>query len=236
MFAEIGNGHYIAATSWGVLLDYLSASIPLAGEIDCRGDIVQLQGLCRTMDEETFLPLRGDEVTNLDMAQRYINFSDLAFAILIEAVDKGFCSREGIRERNYRYGPGAFFRIGNYKPWIGFGARSWLRLGASPIWIIFLPLPENPTSVISERLVGFRTCIPQRCYDGYGRNDGRLLIPVLLRTGVDKKDIIKDAVDQIGELMAKLGVQISLITPPIPNQTDEIDEDPEYNPESETNE
>ena len=57
-----------------------------------------------------------------------------------------------------------------------------------------------------------------------------------LRTGVDKKDIIKDAVDQIGELMAKLGVQISLITPPIPNQTDEIDEDPEYNPESETNE
>jgi len=202
IFADIGGRQSIAATSWGTLLDTLSTAASAAMETDCRNDIAQLQGLCGAMDQEEILPLRGDELTNLEMARRLINFSDLAIAIVDEAVSKGWCSREGVNETNYRHGSGARIRIGNYTPWLGFDAKSWLRLGVSPIWVYFYPPPLNPTAEIREKLFKFRASSPQRCFDS-GRG---LLVPIFLRTGVEKVFVVKDAVEQIANLVKELGV------------------------------
>ena len=43
--AEIRERHYLAATSWSVLLDALSTAAASASEIDSRNDIAQLVGL-----------------------------------------------------------------------------------------------------------------------------------------------------------------------------------------------
>ena len=200
--ADIGGEHYIAATSWKVLLDALSAETPINEETDCRSDIAQLQGLCRRMDEEVFLPLSGDELTNLGMARRFINFADLALDIVNVAASQGLCDRDGVRETNYRHGSGARIRIGKYTPWVGFDAKSWLRLGISPIWVFFYPPPLNPTFEIRERLVKFRTGTAQPIYDS---NNG-LLVPIVLLAGVDKQHVIDHAVGQIRKLRNELGV------------------------------
>ena len=199
--ADIGGGHHLAATSWGVLLDALSIAATSAGETDTCNDITQLQGLCRRMDEESFLPLSGDELTNLGMARRIINLSDLPFDIVNEAVSRGLCSRKGVRETNYRYGSGANMRIGKYTSWVGFDVLAWRRWGASPIWVSF-----PPGALIAEvrnKLVRFHTATTQRFFDF---ESGWAAVPIFLTTGVEKHNVIEDAVGQIRKLRDELGV------------------------------
>jgi hypothetical protein len=191
--------HYVAISSWGSLLRTLAAATTSAGEIDCHNDIAQLRGLCNRMDEEAFLPLRGDELTNLEMARRIINYSDLPFDIAGEAARRGYCSRKGLRETPFRYGSGTYIRIGPYNPWLGFEASFWSTFGVSPLWVVFYP--TDPTAEIMEKLSRFRSATPQRCFD----LEGEVLVPIFLRIGVEKHLIVEDAVRQIGELANELG-------------------------------
>lgn len=226
--AHLGEGHYLAATTWGELLGALSAALPLAGEIDCRNDIAQLQGLCKTMDEEEILPLSGDELTDLDMARRFINFSDLALEIVYKAESRGLCNRN--KAVPTKYGAGTSVQIGEYKSWVGFDAKSWLRLGVSPIWVYFYAPPLHQTTEVREKLVRFRTGAPQPSFDSYNG----LLVPIVLKTGVEKQSIIEDAVDQIREIVDALGIQEPSATAPSRDPTDDLDKEPEYYPDSET--
>ncbi|MGB8259478.1 MAG: hypothetical protein WCE75_03975 [Terracidiphilus sp.] len=223
--ADIGGGHYLAATSWGVLLDALSVAATSAGEIDARNDIAQLQGLCRRMDEETFLPLSCEELTNLDMARRFINFSNLPFGIVDEAVNLELCIRKN--ETNYRHASGAYVRFGEYTAWVGFDRLAWRSLGGSPIWVIF---PRDGRSAeIRKRLARFRTATPQRCFD---IENGRTAVPIFLTPGVAMPDIVENAVSQIKELRVVLGVREPPAADPKPTLTDDLDTEPEYHTET----
>jgi len=191
--------HYVAITSWGNLLRTLATATTSAGEIDSHSDIAQLQGLCKTMDEEAFLPLRGDELTNLEMARRIINYSDLPLDIATEAESRGYCSKKGFRATPLRYGSGIYIGIGAYTPWLGFDAEAWFRSGVSPLWVNFSPR-YSASSEIKERLLRFRTATPPRCFDFAGQ----VSVPIFLTVGVEKHRIVEDAVRQIGELANEL--------------------------------
>jgi hypothetical protein len=228
MIADIGGGHYIASTSWTVLLNALSTAAALAAETECHNNIAQLQGLCKTMDEEAFLPLRGDELTNLDMARRIINFSNLALEIVYKAESKGLCSRS--KAAPYKYGSGTYIQIGEYKAWLGFDAFTWRHLEVSPIWVTFSP--PAPIAEIREKLVSFRTAESPRCFDMNNRSYLWLAVPIYLYIGVEKHRIIEDAVRQIGELKAELdapkpsGISFNSA------QGHERDTNPEFDPDS----
>jgi len=223
--ADIGGGHCLAATSWGVLLDALSVAATSAGEIEARNDIAQLQGLCKRMDEEAFLPLSRDELTNLDMARRFINFSNLPFAILDEAVNQGSCVRKN--ETNYRHASGAYVQFGKYTAWVGFDRLAWRSMGVSPMWVIF---PRDSRSAeVRKRLARFRTAAPQRCFD---IEYGRAAVPIFLTPGVAKPDIVDNAVRQIKELRAELGLQGPPAVDPKPALTDGQDAEPECQTET----
>jgi hypothetical protein len=223
--ADIGGGHYLAATSWDVLLDALSVAATSAGEIEARNDIAQLQGLCKRMDEETFLPLSCDELTNLEMATRFINFSDLPFGIIDKAVSQELCIRKN--ETNYRHASGAYVQFGEYTAWLGFDRLAWRSLGVSPIWVIF---PRDVRSAeVRKRLARFRTDTPQRCFDiAYGRT----AVPILLTAGVVKQDIVEKAVFQIKELRAELGLQEMPAADPKLALSDCQNTEPEYQSET----
>jgi len=224
--ASIEGGHFIAITSWKVLLDALSMAVTSAGEIERCNDIAQLQGLCKRMDNEAFLPLRGDELTNLEMARRVINLSELPFDIVNGAAVKKLCSRDGVRETNYRHGSGARIRIGKYTIWVGFDTKSWLRHGVSPIWIYFYPPPLNPTAEIQNQLIKFPTRSFQSSLDRYNG----LLVPIVLEAGVEKDHIVEDAVHQLRELVEALGVEKPSELTPDSTSTDSADAIAELHP------
>jgi hypothetical protein len=198
---SLDGGHFVAITSWGSLLRTLATATTSAGEIDSHSDIAQLQGLCKKMDEEAFLPLRREELTNLEIPRRIINYSDLPFEIATEAERRGYCSRKGLRETSFRYGSGTYIRVGPYTPWLGFEASAWSKLGVSLLWVHFFPPPYSPTAEIRQKLLRFRSATPQRCFD----LEGQVSVPIFLTIGVEKHRIVEEAVRQIGELANELG-------------------------------
>ncbi len=197
----LDGNHYVAIMSWGSLLRTLATATTSAGELDSQSDIAQLQGLCKTMDEETFLPLRGDELTDLEMARRIINYSDLSLEIATEAESRGYCNRKGLRETPLRYGSGTYIRIGPYIAWLGFDAKAWSQSGVSPLWVDFAS--SSPTAEIKEKLLRFSNATPQRCFDFTGQV-GQVSVPIVLTVGVEKQRIVEDAVRQIAELANEL--------------------------------
>ena len=151
------------------------------------------------MDEEEFLPLRLDELTGLDMARRFLNFSNLPFDITARAVGSHLCIEK--REVNYRHGSGIYIQIAGFTAWIGFDASLWRKWGISPIWAEFVR-QSCPIAEVRKRLNSFRTLMPPRCFDASGGNC--VAVPIILSAGVEKQQIIDDAVRQLGELKAKL--------------------------------
>jgi hypothetical protein len=199
---EVEGQHFLAITSWRMLLGALSTATASAADMRAHNDVAQLQGLCEAMDEQAFLPVRGEELTNVEMAKRIINFSDLPFDIVGEAEKLGFCNRKGLKETAQRYGPGGtYIRIGSYTPWFGFDAYAWLKLGISPLWVNFFAPPYSPTAEIREKLVRYRTALSPKCFDF----EGRVSVPIFVAVGVEKDRVIEGAARQIGELAAELG-------------------------------
>jgi hypothetical protein len=92
-------------------------------------------------------------------------------------------------------------RIGKYTSWVGFDVLAWRRWGASPIWVSF-----PPGALIAEvrnKLVRFHTATTQRFFDF---ESGWAAVPIFLTTGVEKHNVIEDAVGQIRKLRDELGV------------------------------
>ncbi len=197
--ADIGRGHYIAAISWRYLLEALSIAATSEGETKSRNNIIQLQGLCAKMDEEEFLPLRPDELTDLDMARRFLNFSNLPFDIAARAAGLHLCI--GMREANYRLGSGIHIQIAGFTAWIGFSASLWRKWGISPIWVEFVH-QSCDVAKVRTLLHSFRTLMPPRCFDAFDGNC--VAVPIILSAGVEKQQIIDYAVRQLGELKAEL--------------------------------
>jgi hypothetical protein len=229
MFAAgIGGGHYLAAVSWSALLDALSTATSLAAEVDSLNDIAQLSGLCRTMEQEAFLPLRDEELTNLEIARRVVNFSDLPFGIVKEALNQGLIDKKGVRGTPNRYGAGSYVRISGYSAWVGFHAYQWNRFGISPIWLNFYP-DYCPIAEVRNRLRRLRNATPPRCFDMETGNYKWVAVPIPLASGVERQQIISDAVRQIQKIRDELGVQEPLAAPAT-GQTDSPGPIPECTP------
>jgi len=204
--ARIGGNHYLAAVSWSVLLDALSTATGLAAEVDSLNDIAQLLGLCRTMEQEAFLPLRDEELTNLEMARRVVDFSNLPFGIVKEALNQGLIDKKGVRDTPNRYGAGSYVRISGYSAWVGFHAYQWNRFGVSPIWLNFYP-DYCPVAEVRNSLRRLRNATPPRCFDMETGNYKWVAVPISLTSGVERLRIISDAVRQLRIIRDELGVQ-----------------------------
>jgi hypothetical protein len=197
----IEGGKILAITSWRSVLGALS--IATAAQLDTRAqsDIAQLQGLCEAMDNEAFLPLRGDELTNLEIPRRILDYRNLIFDIVDEAKKQGFCNRKGARVE----GSGMYIRVGKYQLWLGLDSTSWRQFGATPIWVYLYPPPYSPIPLaeVRERLLRFRTAAPPRCFDF----KESVAVPLLLKAGVEKASLVKSAACQLGELAVELGIE-----------------------------
>jgi len=194
-YAHICGEHFMAATSWRCLLDALYSEVPLPEETDCRNDIIQLRGLCDMMDQEEILPLGKNEISDQQTALRIVNFIDLAHAIVDQATGQP-CARSHLK-----YGSGAYLDIANYRAWVGFGAWTWHQNGISPIWVQFLS--RTQMDEIREKLTPLRRTSPRRYFES--QNGRIVMVPILLKTEVEKYHIIQNPVDQIHELAKLLG-------------------------------
>ena len=180
-------------TSWRYILEKLLDAARNSGNENIKHDILQLQRLTEREDSEAFLPLREDQVTDQEIARRLINYSDLFDPIINELERIGGASKKGFHVSYGPYHTGRFFGVaGKFQLWLGVYLKSWRDNGITPLWCEFHRL--NSEAGINE---DHFSANPELIAGAQFYGGGRLMMPIRLKTGVERERVIEDAATQI---------------------------------------
>lgn len=189
IWACTGN-RTLAITSWDQILERLEHA---ATEDSIRQDINQLRGLTEQMDTDEFLPLREDEVTDLRVARRLINYSQLIDPIVGHISLNGIASKKGLNPTHGYTTAGRYLRLHEkFVLWLGVDLEAWRDWGITPIW---LKQSSKSSFAIPRQNVGLFD-------EAQTRKDG-LYIPVRLKAGVERDRVIEDAAQQMHGIAEK---------------------------------
>ncbi|MEK7409318.1 MAG: hypothetical protein AAB225_30000 [Acidobacteriota bacterium] len=193
-------------------LERMRQAAKQAGDEEAVSDVYQLQSLCRRYEEEAFLPLRPEELTDLDFPRRLLAMSGLVDKVVRAGQAQGLWRSLSVRSDYSSRGAAVY--VG---PWLGyfaFNVAMWRRRKVSPFWLSTkLDWPENRKLSAEER-----NKIRQALHAVNGHlfveTEG-LFAPLLLRPGVEEELVIEHLLSQIRRLcddLVRLG--FSLETPP----------------------
>lgn len=135
--AQTSDGHTPALTSWRSLLDFLLQCAVDEHADQVASDIRQLTGLCDRMDDEGFIPLGREDLSN-GHAVRICHFCHLVEKATDRLASKErLLSVKGFKIAGSKgfYGYGSYL---NFRGWFGrlaFDARAWRKWGFSPVWL-----------------------------------------------------------------------------------------------------
>lgn len=196
-WASAGN-RTLAITSWKHILGSLERAAVDGGNSTLREDIVQLRGLTDQMNAGEFLPLREDEVTDVNVARRLINYSQLIEEIVSRLVADGIASTKGLRPSHRYTSVGRYLRLRKkFGLWLGVDLVAWRNWGVTPLW------SEHNTNDSWSGLEGkFRQA--RHLFKDAEKADDWLCIPIRLTTGVDRDRVIDDAVRQMRRVHDRL--------------------------------
>lgn len=203
LFVRFTPSTAMAATTWNVVLDSLKDAP--SNDTSAVADISQLRSLCDVMDTEAFLPLRMEELTNLEVPRRLIGLADLIPALSQQAVDAGIADRTGLRETPGRYSSGRFLKIGPAGAWLGVDHEKWSRYGITPLWIWFDNTPFGRAPFVLEALKAWGR---PRLFE----DNGRALIPLTVLPDIPRERILEDLVEQLRRLHTAFQSAAAVIT------------------------
>jgi hypothetical protein len=97
LFARLTPPTALATTSWSAVLNSLEVVARASGEISSAADIAQLRSLCGVMDTDAFLPVRVEELTNLEVPRRLVGLADLIRDLSEQAMAMEIADSKGLR-------------------------------------------------------------------------------------------------------------------------------------------
>ena len=118
--ARLSGNRVIAVTDWRRVLDRLA-------EIDSvRPDVRQLRALSDRMDVDAFLPVRADELTDVEVPRRLINYADLVEPIVEELKARGSADTQGLKPTHGYHTAGRYLMMrGRLGLWLGVDLDAW---------------------------------------------------------------------------------------------------------------
>ena len=188
----------LAITSWKHVLGSLEQAARTGGHVDLQQDIVQLRGLTDHMNDAEFLPLRDDEVTNVNLARRMINYSELINEIVGRLVTDGVAETTGLRPGHTFTAAGRYLRMhATFDAWLGVDLHAWCEWGITPIW------SEHNTNSLSSGIPG-KIRQAAKLFDDAQEDNGWLYLPIRLTTGVERDRVVDDAARQMRSIADRL--------------------------------
>ena len=184
-------------TDWQNILDTLEGAAD-GHEIQC--DILQLRRLVEKLENlQAFPALRSDEVTNVDVARRIINYIELIDLICSRLGTAGI--KSGSAAGNFNYP--SFSRSLTYRSEEGQQIVVWLALlfpvwrrsgGITPLW---LWVDRDSCRNFDE----LENLFEEVDVSGSGNDK---YIPIRLKLGVERERVVEDAVEQICDALPML--------------------------------
>ncbi len=195
IWAHTGN-RTLAITSWEEVLKRLEYATT---DDSVKQDIRQLQGLTEQMkNTDEFLPLREDEVTNVRVARRLINYSQLIEEIVDRVTADKIASKKGLKPTHGYTTAGRYLRLhGKFGLWLGVDLEAWRDWEITPVWL------KQNTRFAFAGVPGTTADQNVSLFDEAQANKGVLYIPIRLKAGVGRDHVIEDAVQQMRSIAAR---------------------------------
>jgi hypothetical protein len=149
-------------------------------------------------DTDAFLPVRVEELTNLEVPRRLVGLADLIPDLSEQAVTMGIADRKGLLPTHGWYSAGRYLKIGPAVAWLGIDHKNWSRYGISPLWVIF----QNTWGGSSPPLVleALKSWAPPRLFE----QDGRAMIPLTVLPNVTREIVLEDLLKQLKQVHDRL--------------------------------
>lgn len=192
----INGDHVCSVTSWRALLAALAIGVNTEGDLGTLSDISQLRGLCERMDDESFIPLRSEELTS-SFGARLLQINRLVDDVVGRAVEQQLASLDRCK---------AASSDGSYKRYMnlcGCGCslqvslKCWAQLRPTPIWLSvsgfdFAPLTDGMRKSLSK----LENEDPPRLIS----QGLELLIPLILPVAVERHLVLDALYSQLKEV------------------------------------
>lgn len=182
----------LCITSWRHVLRLLEQAAPDEG---VRRDVLQLGGLAKFGELVGFSPLRGEELSDVNIPMRAINYRDLVEPVVAELESRCIARTKGLRASADWYDTGRFFKaLEKFEIWLGVALVPWRTTGISPLWLRAHAPRKKSEDYANLGEQYFR--LEEYFEDVYEGSYAKYL-PIRLRTGVEQDQVVRDAADQV---------------------------------------
>jgi len=204
MFKHLTSSTALAVTTWNAVLDTFETAARASGEASDVADIAQLKSLCDVMDNEAFLPVRIEELTNLELPRRLIGLADLIPELCQKAAaeKEKIADLDGLRPTHGWYSAGRYLWIcpseaSRAQVWLGID-HEMSRHGITPLWIRFDDVPQSCRSpFVLQALKGWS-------WTPLFQENSRAYIPLTVLPGAPRDTVLEDLLEQLKRLHAAL--------------------------------
>lgn len=180
--------HVMALVSWRALLATMQDAVATANDTSTSEDLRQLDALCERMDTTAFLPLHADELTS-NLGRRVVQFGALVDDLTAMLVSCGLGDVKRLRMVGGLGYYGRYLRLKGHAAFVQFDAQAWATFGDSPLWLGIkgADWKESPLVVNALTVAGI----------AFRRDKDWCLLPLYLKTGVEREAVVADAVAQL---------------------------------------
>lgn len=201
LVVKVGNRKTLALASWSSLLGSLLVALESEGETAAASDARQLIGLCERMDNESFLPLRSEELAS-SHGRRVLDFCQLVDDVVDLAEQSGLVSTDKLRASG---GHGWYARniwLAGCGCLLKFSARDWASERETPLWLEVWGENFKPSPKVKQALIGLASETPPLLL----QNERCLLIPFSIPTGTEREEVIQSLTMQLSRVEGLLRV------------------------------
>jgi hypothetical protein len=192
IIGHIDENRSLAITSWRFILDVLFQSLNAAKELEFASDVMQLQGLCEQMDTEAFLPIRSEELSSIH-GRRIVQYCHLVNDIVDTLKSEGLAETQGLKATGSLGVYGKYFLLHGFPSFLNFSAEDWSRVRETPLWLKIKGKDWKYSKDVREKLLPLKREEPTRLF----RNGDWYCIPLYLKTGVEREQIMEHLLEQI---------------------------------------
>jgi len=208
-------GPILALTSWTRLLS--SLELEVADDPSARSDLLQLRALCEAADNDAFVPITADEVTDQRIPALIFQLNTVVQASVDLAVTEGVLNLNGLRPQASWERFGRYARIksenGEHQVgvWIGIHFGYWKKHGITPFWLLF--------SGDWGRFLEVRSFLePWDIKEGVFTTleNGEFAVAIDIAIGEDKDQVVRRVVDRfkgIAEVLSPLNKKTVQLKP-----------------------
>ena len=188
----------MCATSWRHVLRMLERT---STSDAVRRDVLQLEGLARSRESHGFPPLRGEELSDVGIPRRMIDYCNLVEDIIRELRTRRVAQIGRWRATHTWYDTGGYFKaFGRFDFWLGVSLVPWKNAGNTPLWLSVTPNLGNHY----HRLERFFDDVQELRGQKRFRKKVAKYLPIRLRTGAERDGVIRDAADQVQRIVEKI--------------------------------